>query len=82
MDMWALGVSVYLWIFGSLPFVGVAPFVIYENIRSKDVKVGGCWIWFVSGGEESCCFGDGDEGTHVTKLFGDAAPTQAFAWQF
>lgn len=37
MDMWALGVCIYMWVFGCLPFTGVAPFIIYEKIRSQDV---------------------------------------------
>ena len=55
MDMWALGVCVYMWAYGKLPFTGAAPFVIYEKIRSQDVrlppredvsrasKIGGFW---------------------------------------
>lgn len=35
LDMWALGVCLYLWVFGELPFKGSAPFVVYEHIRSQ-----------------------------------------------
>jgi hypothetical protein len=40
MDMWALGVCVYMWVFGELPFTGAAPFIIYDKIRSQ---VGPYW---------------------------------------
>jgi serine/threonine protein kinase len=39
MDMWALGVCVFMWVFGGLPFTGMAPSVIYERIRAQDVCV-------------------------------------------
>ena len=39
MDMWALGVCVFMWVFGELPFTGAAPFVIYERIRSQDLRL-------------------------------------------
>lgn len=39
MDMWALGVCIYMWIFGELPFTGAAPFIIYEKIRSQDIHI-------------------------------------------
>jgi hypothetical protein len=29
MDMWALGVTIYMWVFGELPFNGAAPFLVY-----------------------------------------------------
>jgi serine/threonine protein kinase len=37
MDLWALGVCVYIWVYGVLPFTGGAPFIIYEKIRGQDV---------------------------------------------
>eukprot|EP00879_Flechtneria_rotunda_P016543 GHRR01017312.1.p1 GENE.GHRR01017312.1~~GHRR01017312.1.p1 ORF type:complete len:426 (+),score=183.95 GHRR01017312.1:923-2200(+) len=37
MDMWALGVCIYMWVYGRLPFTGAAPFIIYEKIRAQDV---------------------------------------------
>ncbi len=39
MDMWALGVCIYMWVFGHLPFTGAAPFIIYEKIRSQDIQL-------------------------------------------
>lgn len=39
MDMWALGVCVYIWVFGCLPFTGGAPFIIYEKIRAQDISM-------------------------------------------
>ncbi|KAI8475025.1 MAG: kinase-like domain-containing protein [Monoraphidium minutum] len=39
MDMWALGVCVYMWTFGELPFTGAAPFIIYDKIRSQDLSM-------------------------------------------
>lgn len=39
MDMWALGVCIYIWVFGCLPFTGGAPFIIYEKIRAQDVSM-------------------------------------------
>ena len=35
MDMWALGVTIYMWMFGELPFIGSAPFMVYENIKKQ-----------------------------------------------
>lgn len=35
MDVWALGVCIYMWAFGELPFTGAAPFIIYNKIRSE-----------------------------------------------
>ncbi len=37
--MWALGVCLYLWVFGELPFKGSAPFVVYENIRNAPLVI-------------------------------------------
>lgn len=37
--MWALGVTIYMWVFGQLPFNGAAPFLIYENIRRKELAL-------------------------------------------
>lgn len=37
--MWALGVCLYMWVFGELPFKGSAPFVVYENIRSAQLAL-------------------------------------------
>lgn len=37
MDMWALGVCIYMWVFGELPFRGAAPCLIYEKIKAQDV---------------------------------------------
>eukprot|EP00878_Enallax_costatus_P030649 GHUV01033413.1.p1 GENE.GHUV01033413.1~~GHUV01033413.1.p1 ORF type:complete len:148 (-),score=38.52 GHUV01033413.1:612-1001(-) len=37
MDMWALGVCIYMWVFGCLPFTGVAPYIIYEKIRAQEI---------------------------------------------
>lgn len=37
MDLWALGVCIYMWVYGCLPFTGVAPFIIYEKIRAQAV---------------------------------------------
>jgi len=39
MDMWALGVCIYIWMYGCLPFTGGAAFIIYEKIRAQDVSV-------------------------------------------
>eukprot|EP00775_Hariotina_reticulata_P008788 gene8788-8966_t len=39
MDMWALGVCIYMWVFGCLPFTGAAPFIIYEKIRNQNVSL-------------------------------------------
>ncbi|KAG2495613.1 hypothetical protein HYH03_006213 [Edaphochlamys debaryana] len=39
LDMWALGVCVYMLLFGELPFKGSAPFVVYENIRSAPLAL-------------------------------------------
>lgn len=39
MDMWALGVCIYIWVFGCLPFTGGAPFIIYEKIRAQDISM-------------------------------------------
>ena len=37
--MWALGVTIYMWVFGELPFNGAAPFMVYESIRRNDVRL-------------------------------------------
>lgn len=37
MDMWALGVCIYMWAFGKLPFNGRGPFAIYESIRNNQL---------------------------------------------
>ena len=39
MDMWAFGVTLYMWIYGELPFNGAAPFMIYESIRRGEVRL-------------------------------------------
>lgn len=39
MDMWALGVCIYIWVFGCLPFTGGAAFIIYEKIRAQDISM-------------------------------------------
>jgi serine/threonine protein kinase len=39
MDMWALGVCIYIWVFGCLPFSGGAAFIIYEKIRAQDISM-------------------------------------------
>lgn len=39
MDMWALGVTVFLWVFGELPFNGTAPVLIYESIRRQELRL-------------------------------------------
>ncbi len=39
LDMWALGVTMYMWIYGELPFGGAAPFMVYENIRRGEVRL-------------------------------------------
>ncbi len=36
-DMWALGVCIYLWAYGCLPFEGASAFVIYDRIRSAEL---------------------------------------------
>ena len=42
LDMWALGVTVYLWAFGKLPFDGTAPFMVYESIWRQELKTPSC----------------------------------------
>ncbi|GFH06069.1 uncharacterized protein HaLaN_00637, partial [Haematococcus lacustris] len=39
MDMWALGVTIFLWVFGQLPFNGAMPFLIYESIRRQELNI-------------------------------------------
>jgi serine/threonine protein kinase len=39
MDMWALGVCVYMWCFGDLPFTGPAPAAIYDKIKRQDLEI-------------------------------------------
>lgn len=39
MDMWALGVCTYMWVFGCLPFHGTAPYMVYERIRAQTVSM-------------------------------------------
>ena len=37
--MWALGITLYMWVYGELPFNGAAPFMVYESIRKGEVNV-------------------------------------------
>jgi hypothetical protein len=60
MDMWALGVCVYMWVFGALPFTGAAPFIIYDKIRSQ---VGP--LWRLGGGAGGEGLGGGRGGVIV-----------------
>eukprot|EP00955_Chlamydomonas_euryale_P017529 187424-Chlamydomonas_euryale.AAC.2 len=39
LDMWALGVTLFLWAFGELPFKGTIPFHVYEAIRHNEVAL-------------------------------------------
>eukprot|EP01025_Chloroclados_australasicus_P025197 TRINITY_DN2517_c0_g2_i1.p1 TRINITY_DN2517_c0_g2~~TRINITY_DN2517_c0_g2_i1.p1 ORF type:complete len:719 (+),score=68.11 TRINITY_DN2517_c0_g2_i1:259-2415(+) len=39
LDMWALGVCVFQWIFGELPFKGFSPASVYEAIRSQEFQL-------------------------------------------
>ncbi len=39
LDIWALGVSVFMWVYGRLPFNGAAPFLIYESIKRKEFSI-------------------------------------------
>jgi [calcium/calmodulin-dependent protein kinase] kinase len=39
LDIWALGVTVFMWMFGQLPFNGAVPFLIYECIRRQDMRL-------------------------------------------
>ncbi len=43
MDVWALGVTIFLWVFGTLPFNGAVPFLIYECIRRQVGSHTHCW---------------------------------------
>ena len=54
MDLWALGVCVYMWTFGELPFTGAAPFIIYDKIRSQ---VGGGGVRWGGGEWRGNCWG-------------------------
>eukprot|EP00798_Chlamydomonas_sp_ICE-L_P006733 gene6731-3403_t len=38
-DMWALGVTIYMWVFGMLPFSGSAPFVVYDAIKRQELHL-------------------------------------------
>lgn len=38
MDMWALGVCMFLWLFGELPFNAAGPFAVYEKIRNTEFR--------------------------------------------
>mmetsp|Transcript_35580 Transcript_35580/g.79024 ORF Transcript_35580/g.79024 Transcript_35580/m.79024 type:complete len:994 (+) Transcript_35580:258-3239(+) len=39
LDMWALGVTLYMWVFGELPFNGIAPFMVYESIKRQELRI-------------------------------------------
>lgn len=35
LDMWSLGICIYMWVFGQLPYSGGASFVVYEKIKTQ-----------------------------------------------
>ena len=39
LDLWALGVTIYTWVVGTLPFKGSAPFLMYDNIKTQPVHL-------------------------------------------
>lgn len=42
LDMWALGICIYMWVFGELPYSGGASFVVYEKIKNHPVSYPSC----------------------------------------
>ncbi|GBF96243.1 calcium calmodulin-dependent kinase [Raphidocelis subcapitata] len=39
MDLWALGVCIYMWCFGALPYAGGTPAAIYERIKCQELPL-------------------------------------------